>query len=77
MSGLLYRASKSLTDGVSSSSHEKQLTEVWCDQASERVERTLKSITSSNSLKTDKSMSAIAKEVINNGSTVPVHPLRV
>ncbi len=53
------------------------MTEVWCDQASERVERTLKSITSSNSLKIDESMSAIAKEVMNNGATVPVHPLRV
>ncbi len=71
------RASKSLSDDVSSSSHEKQLTVVWCDQASERVERLLKSITSTSSLKTDASMSAIAKEVISNRATVPVHPLRV
>ncbi|XP_064394245.1 very long-chain specific acyl-CoA dehydrogenase, mitochondrial-like [Halichondria panicea] len=77
MAAVISRASKSLSDDVSSSSHEKQLTVVWCDQASERVERLLKSITSTSSLKTDASMSAIAKEVISNRATVPVHPLRV
>ena len=74
---LVHRATKSLSDDVSSSSHEKQLAVVWCDQASVRVELLLKSVTSTSSLKTDASMSAIAKDVISNRATVPVHPLRV
>lgn len=71
------RASKSLHDGVPSSSHERLLTTVWCDQASERVKRNLRSVTASDDLKTDDAMTTVAKEVIANSGAVPTHPLRI
>ena len=71
------RASKSLHDGVPSSSHELLLTTVWCDQASERVKRNLRSMTASEDLKTDDTMATVAKEVIANSGAVPTHPLRI
>ena len=73
----MYRASKSLHDGVPSSAHECLLTTVWCDQASERVQRNLRSMTASGDLKTDSAMSTVAKEVIANEGAVPTHPLRI
>lgn len=74
---LRFRATKSLNDGVPSAAHECLLATVWCDQASERVQRNLKSMTSSGDLKTDSSMATIAKEVISNEGAVPTHPLRI
>ena len=71
------RASKSLHDGVPSSSHELLLSTVWCDQASERVKRNLRSMTASEDLKTDDAMATVAKEVIANSGAVPTHPLRI
>lgn len=71
------RASKSLHDGVPTSSHELLLTTVWCDQASERVKRNLRSMTASEDLKTDDAMATVAKEVIANAGAVPTHPLRI
>ena len=71
------RASKSLHDGVPSSSHELLLTTVWFDQASERVKRNLRSMTASEDLKTDDAMATVAKEVIANSGAVPTHPLRI
>ena len=73
----LYRASKSLNEGVPSSAHERLLATVWCDQASERVKRNLKSMTASEDLKTDDAMATVAKEVIANEGAVPTHPLRI
>lgn len=71
------RASKSLNDGVPSSVHEQLLTTVWCNQASERVQRNLRSMTASDDLKMDDTMATVAKEVIANEGAVPTHPLRI
>ena len=69
------RASKALNEGVSSSSHEKLLATVWCQQASERVHQNLNSLTAANNLKLDESVSSIAKEIIGHGGAVATHPL--
>ena len=47
----------------------------FCQQAFDRTSHTLQSITSSKDIKLDGAMSNIAKEVVENGETVPVHPL--
>jgi len=71
------RASKALKEGAASSSHERLLTTVWCQQAFERVEHNLNSLTNTKDLKLDSSISDLAKEIIGHGGTVPVHPLGV
>lgn len=50
---------------------------MWCDQASERVKRNLRSMTASEDLKTDDAMATVAKEVIANSGAVPTHPLKI
>ena len=50
---------------------------MWCDQASERVKRSLQSMTASEDLKTDGAMATVAKEVIANEGAVPTHPLKI
>ena len=72
-----FRASKALNEGAPSKDHERTLATVWCDQASVRVQRNLKAISSSRDLKLDSSTREIADQVMENGGTVPQHPLRV
>lgn len=77
MAAVLTRASRTLQQGGATAGHEKLLTKVWCEQASERVQRNLSALTASRDLKLDESLSSIAKEVIGHGGTVPEHPLGV
>ena len=69
------RCSKSLTDGVPTADHERTMTVTFCQQATERVERNLTSMTASRDLKQDDRLAIIAKEVIGHGGTVTVPPV--
>jgi len=71
------RASRSLNEDGPSKSHEQALASVWCDHASARIQQNLKALTSSKELQLDSSMANIADQVMENGGTVPEHPLKV
>ena len=71
------RASKSLNEDVPSKAHELILATAWCDQASVRIQKNLKSLLDRKDLQLDNSMDSIAKDVLEHGSTVPDHPLKV
>ena len=69
------RASKSLSEDVPTSGHERLLTATFCQQAFDRTNQTLQSLTSSKEVKLDGAMADIAKQLVEHGDTVPVHPL--
>ena len=71
------RASKSLSEDAPTKAHERMLATVWCDQTFERIQQNLKSLTSSRDVQLDINMAKIANEVIEQGGTVPEHPLHV
>lgn len=73
----LLRASKALSQGFSSANHEKLIAVTFCEQATERVKRSLSSLTSSTDLHIDSSMATVAKEITENGSVVATHPLQL
>lgn len=75
MGAVLSRASRSLSQGVPSASHERALTTTYCQLAFERIQRNLGSLTAAKDLKVDSSLSGIAKEILGHGSTVPSNPL--
>ncbi|KAL5476204.1 hypothetical protein EMCRGX_G026120 [Ephydatia muelleri] len=75
MAAVLSRASKALSKGVPTASHEKALTVTFCQQAQERIRRNLGSLRSPSHLNVDASMAAIAKEICKHGGAVPTHPL--
>lgn len=77
MASLYNRASKSLSEDAPSKSHERTLATVWCEQASARVQLNLRSLSSAKDLQLDGSMGTIAEQVMENGGTVPQHPLKV
>jgi very long chain acyl-CoA dehydrogenase len=75
MAAVISRASKSLSGDVPTGGYERLLTATFCQQAFDRTNHTLQSITSSKEVKLDAAMSDIAKKVVEHGEVVPVHPL--
>jgi hypothetical protein len=75
MAAVISRASKSLSEDVPTGGYERLLTATFCQQAFDRTNHTLQSITSSKEVKLDAAMSDIAKKVVEHGEVVPVHPL--
>lgn len=77
MISVLSRASKSLTEGSSSAAHESAMTQVFCNEAAERVTRNLKSCTSTNNIHNDKLKSQITDDVVKHMGVVAQHPLGI
>lgn len=72
---VLSRASRSLSQGHESAKHESQICQVFCDEASARIDRNLKDTTTSRQLNNYKSLAQISSDVIKNNGTIQQHPL--
>jgi len=72
---VLSRCTRSLNNKVSTAQHEKLMTELWCNEASARIEKNLKALSSSVELGNFSKMATISKTVCQNGSLVQENPL--
>eukprot|EP00795_Rhopilema_esculentum_P017018 gene17018-8523_t len=72
---VLSRASRSINEGASSSEHETNICSIYCAEASDRIATNLKSLSNNMSLTNDAKKKEIARDLVNNQATVPVHPL--
>ncbi|KAG8291747.1 hypothetical protein J6590_053606 [Homalodisca vitripennis] len=75
MAVVLSRATKSLTQGLSSSQHELLMTQVWCTEASQRISQNLGALTSSVHKDNFTKLAAIAKNISENGGFLQKNPL--
>ncbi|WAR28311.1 ACADV-like protein [Mya arenaria] len=75
MVSVLSRASRSLTNNVPSAQTESHMCQVFCEEASIRVERNLETAKSGAAYKRYKKMSDISNHVIQAGGIVQDHPL--
>jgi len=72
---VLSRASRSINNKAASSEHETHLTNLYCYEASRRINQNLKDALSSQFVENSKLMAKIANDLAHNGHTVPQHPL--
>ncbi|XP_065840926.1 very long-chain specific acyl-CoA dehydrogenase, mitochondrial-like [Oscarella lobularis] len=77
MVSVLSRATRSLKLNLPSAEHETKLCTIFCDEASERVLTNLKNAKSAQEQQKNDVLKDIAKEVVEKGHYVPVHPLEV
>ncbi|XP_077987519.1 very long-chain specific acyl-CoA dehydrogenase, mitochondrial-like isoform X2 [Glandiceps talaboti] len=75
MVAVLSRASRSLNQNSSSAEHERDMCQLFCNEASDRVADNLMSVKASNRLGNFKKLSLIAQEVVKTGGVVQEHPL--
>lgn len=71
----LSRCTESLNNKLPSAQHEKLITEFWCSEASARIEKNLKALSSPVALGNFKKMATISKDVCENGHLVHKNPL--
>lgn len=72
---VLSRATQSLNTNIPSSAYEEKITNVFCQEASERVTQNLNVLTSSAKLSNFRTMSAIAEDIVNFEGPVQKNPL--
>ncbi|KAK3923733.1 Very long-chain specific acyl-CoA dehydrogenase, mitochondrial [Frankliniella fusca] len=72
---VLSRCTKSLNNKASSAQHEKLMTELWCHEASGRIEKNLKALSSSVELGNFARMSTISKNISQSAGLVQSNPL--
>ena len=75
MAASLSRCTHSFKNQVPSAVHESNLVRIWCEEAHDRINSNINLILSSAFLERTKLMSALAREIVDKESTVPVHPL--
>ncbi|GFO48918.1 very long-chain specific acyl-coa dehydrogenase, mitochondrial [Plakobranchus ocellatus] len=75
MVAVLSRTSRSMSSNYISASHEKLMTEVWCNEAAHRIKTNLHEATDSRSKKDFDKMATISKEVVGNGGVFHRHAL--
>jgi len=72
---VLSRASRSINNKKTTSEHEANIANLFVSEASRRVTVNLRDALDAGYIKNTKLMSSIAKDVSENGQTVPEHPL--
>jgi hypothetical protein len=72
---VLSRASKSIANKAPSAEHEIAITNLFVSEAAQRVERNLRDALNPAFVENTKLMSKIAKDLAQQGHTVPQHPL--
>ncbi|TMW64493.1 hypothetical protein Poli38472_011373 [Pythium oligandrum] len=75
MTATISRSSQALSENSASASHEQKLTELYCDLASDRIERLLGEL--KKDVKHDERLRAIADEVLTEAKYIPSHPTGV
>ncbi|CAH0392334.1 unnamed protein product [Bemisia tabaci] len=74
---VLSRATDSLNRNLPSAEHERLLTEIWCQEASERVAANLGAIQSKDKIDLYSKLSQAAKNICANGGFVQQNPLQI
>lgn len=77
MAVVLSRATRSLNKSLPSANHEQLLAQVWCFEASERVNQNLAALSSGKKLDSFSKLAEIAKNVGNAGGFVQTNPLNL
>lgn len=72
---VLSRASKAINSKYASCEHEAALANLFCYEASKRINQNLKDALDVEFVENTKLMVKIAKDLAQNGHTVPQHPL--
>ncbi len=72
---VLSRASRSIANKAPSAEHEASIANLFVSEASQRVEANLRDALSAGFVDNTKLMSKIAKDLAQQGHTVPQHPL--
>jgi acyl-CoA dehydrogenase family protein 9 len=71
MTATISRASSSLSNNLDSAAHEQKLTELYCDNASDKIQKLLSEL--KNGAKRDDRLVAIADEVLQAEKYIPSH----
>lgn len=71
----LSRCTQSLNNQTSSAVHESKLVRTWCEETYDRVNNNINLLLSSAFIERARLMNELALEIVDKGSTVPVHPL--
>lgn len=77
MSVVLSRATRSSNMNLPSAAIERKMAEVWCNEASDRIQLNLTALRSPISNQNFDNLATIAKNVCENGGVVTTHPLGV
>lgn len=73
---VLSRASRSLSQGLPASAHEKILCDIWCSEAQSRIHRNLQSLRSGgDGAALFRNLRSVSSALTENGGTVTQHPL--
>lgn len=72
---VLSRAARSINTNSPSGDHEAALANLFCYEASKRLEANLKDALDGKFVESTKLMTKIAKDLSQHGHTVPTHPL--
>nr|XP_033780966.1 very long-chain specific acyl-CoA dehydrogenase, mitochondrial isoform X2 [Geotrypetes seraphini] len=72
---VLSRASRSLSLGHPTAQHEKMLCDSWCIEAADRIQDTLKFLSTDSSKQVFKNLRGISHALVENGGVVTQHPL--
>ncbi|CAF1501731.1 unnamed protein product [Rotaria magnacalcarata] len=75
MAASLSRCTQSFNSQNSSAVHESKLVQIWCEEAYDRIKNNINLIQSSDFIQRTRLMNELAREIVENESTVPVHPL--
>ncbi|CAG2180703.1 unnamed protein product [Oppiella nova] len=72
---VLSRATRALNANLNSAGIEKNIANLFCHEASERIVDSLSGLRATQRLKNYSTMKSIAEEVLSNGGVVQNHPL--
>lgn len=75
MVSTLSRTTKSLNIGSPTAQHDLMITQIYCQEASRKIESSLRSCTTGANLKTDKLKMQLADEIVDNGGLKAQHPI--
>jgi len=69
------RTTKSLNEGVETAQHEKLMTQIFCEEASNRIEDVIKSISDPSNLNVDNLKKTLGDQIIAKEGCMAKHPL--
>jgi len=71
----LSRTTKSLNNNSPTAQHDLVITQIYCQEASRKIESSLRSCTTGANLKTDKLKMTLADQIVDNGGLLAQHPI--
>jgi len=75
MVAVLSRATRALKENHESAQHEKQMADIWCFEASNRIRDNLRMVSSGKHISNFKQLADVSNSVVTNEGLVQPHPL--